>query len=129
MRVAMDKDYKRYYTINEVDVAKRIIKQEKEEDESTPAEWAEYAVREALRGTNKSLCEVITATARISKNCRAWDAYFEGSWNLDIWIEALARTTEGYIEIGAYLSDIWQTGANHYVSNMFVRRFAEVETA
>lgn len=33
----------------------------------------------------------------------------------------------GYMEVSAYLTDIWQTGAEDYGAHMYVRRFKEVQ--
>lgn len=129
MKVAMEKDYKRFYTIEDAEIAKKIIKWEKEEDTETVAGWAEYAAREALSGTNDYMSEIITASARTAMNYRAWDHFFEGSKNLDVWIEALVRTSYGFIEIGAYLTDIWQSGAEAYKHHMYIQRYKRVETA
>ena len=125
MKVTLEKDYKSIYTIEEYESAKRIIAWEKENDEETVKGWAEYAVREALKDEIASLTEVIKAEARTAKNSRIWDAYGEGTGRMDVWIEFVARTSEGYMDGGAYLSDIWQTGADDYRPHMYIRRFVE----
>ena len=98
---------------------------EQREDEETTAGWAEYAVREALKDTGDYLDRVLEAKAEISGNCRVWNAYNSDSGKLDIWIDATARTEKGFIIIGAYLSDIWQTGATPYKQHMWIRYFPE----
>lgn len=80
MKVKLDKNYRSLYTLEDLDRAKTVIACEKENDENTPKEWAEYAVREALRGEAESLVEVLSAEARTAKNCRiGWDRFCEGS--------------------------------------------------
>lgn len=123
MKVTFKKDYKAVFTVDDVERAKKVIKSEKEEDTETAATWAETAAREAVKGTNDFLEDVITANAVVAKNCRAWNAYFDGSYDMDVWIEALLKTANGYIEIGAYLSDIWQTGAVDYSNHMYIQRY------
>jgi len=125
MKVTLEKDYKRIYTIEEYESAKRVIAWEKENDEETAKGWAEYAVREALKDEIESLTEVIKAEARTAKNGRIWDAYGEGSGMMDVLIEFVAKTSEGYMDGCAYLSDIWQTGADDYREHMYIRRFVE----
>ena len=44
---------------------------------------------------------------------------------MDIWISAIAKTGLGFIVIGAYLSDIWQTGAERYADNMYIKYYTE----
>jgi len=126
MKVTMEKDYKRLYTLEDIDRAKAVMAYEKE-DEETAAGWAGYAIREALKGTGAyDRDDILMASAHTAKNCRAWDAYGDGTGDMDIWIEAVARTSEGFVEVGAYLSDIWQTGATDYRQHMFIQRYGRI---
>lgn len=125
MKVKLDKRYRELYTLSDLERAKEVIKFMKE-DTSTVKEYAQYALIEALRGTGVYDREIITAEARTAGNRRAWNAYGEDTTTMDVWIEALARTSEGFIEFGAYLTDIWQTGGEHYKQNMYIKRFKEV---
>lgn len=119
MKVKHNADYRTYFTLEDYDRSKQIIAFERDEDEETAKGWAEYAAREAIADRDESLVKVIEASAETAKNCRAWNAYFEGSADMDVWIAALAKITNGYVEVGAYLSDIWQTGAVIYKGYMF----------
>lgn len=117
MKVLLPKDYKKYFTVEEYEIAKEIIKTEREDDASTAKDMAEYAVREALK--NDDLCyleEILEAKAEVCKNILIVDCdrYFEGSKLMDIYISGVARVSFGYLEFGAYLSDIWETGAREY---------------
>lgn len=125
MLVKLEERYKEFYTLCDLERAKAIIKMEKEDTE-TARGWASYAVDEALRGTDDYSREVIQATAHTAQNCRAWDEYGEGSAHMDVWIDAIARTQKGFVEVGAYLSDIWQSGAVRYKEHMYIRYFREV---
>lgn len=120
MKVKLEKDYRKYYTLEKLDMAKAVIAAEKE-DEMSPKDWAEYAVREALRNKNESLVEILKAEATTAMNRRAWNRYGETE-DMDVYIRFLAETTKGFIRGGAYLSDIWQTGATEYKQHMYVRR-------
>ena len=126
MKVNLDKDYRELYTLSDLERAKAVIKFMKEEDSSTVKEYAEYAIREALKDTDVVDGEIITAEAHTAGNRRVWDAYGEGTASMDVWITALARTSEGFIECGAYLTDIWNTGTARYKEAMHIRRFKEV---
>jgi len=125
MRVKLEKNYKDHYTIGDLERAKAIIAFEKE-DEMTIKGWTEYAVGEALKGTDDYFVETLKAEARTAKNYRAWNLYNEESQDMDVWLEATAETRKGFIKIGAYLSDIWQTGAIDYADKMFIQYFKEV---
>ena len=120
MKVTLEAGYKDFYTLNDIARAKSVIAQVKDDGE-TAKSWAEYAVREALRDTGDYLAEVLKAEATTAKNCRANNCYENDSLNMDVWISATAKTTFGYIEVGAYLTDIWQTGGDYeYRNNMFI---------
>ena len=120
MKVTLEKDYRKYYTLDDLDRAKAVIKAEKE-DEMSAKDWAEYAAREALRGEEASLVEVIRAEATTAKNCNAWNRYGDDSADMDVWISFVAETTVGFVKGGAYLSDIWDTGAVEYKQHMYIR--------
>ena len=125
MKVRLEDNYKSIYTLDDLERAKAIIKSEKE-DEETAKGWAVYAAGEALKDSGEVVRRVIEADARTAKNGRIWNEYGEGTGDMDVWIEALAETSEGFIQVGAYLSDIWQTGAKDYMTNMWVERYKRV---
>lgn len=126
MKVTLDKEYRQRYTLEDLDRAKAVIAYEKEYDDETPKGWAEYAVREALKDENGSADEILKATARTARNGRIWDLYGEGTGNFDVWIEATADTWDGFVKVGAYLSDIWKSGTEDYRQHMYIRRYKEV---
>ena len=124
MKVSMSHDYKKHFTIEEVENARQIIKECKE-DECTAAEYAEMAARTCDFGW---IAKVYEAKATIEKNARVWNAYGDSTGKLDIWIEATVQTSSGFLIIGAYLTDIWSiTGSDDDDINyhMFVRKFME----
>ena len=127
MKVTMDKDSRKVITLEEAPIVKRIINEMKE-DESTAAEYITYAINAANKG---SIIKVYEATATIAKNRRASNCYGENTWDIDIWIHGTAQTYNGFIIIGAYLSDIWSlTSENHEFiaqNHFYVRWFAEAK--
>ena len=110
MKVKIEKEHRRFL---QPAIAEHMIDVMAQEDASRPVDLAEMAIREILKGTDDSISRksILKADAIVARNCRVQDLYFEGSEDHDIWIRATARTSEGYIEIGAYVSDIWQIGA------------------
>lgn len=124
MKVTLEKDYKRYYTLEDMESAKAVIQYEKE-DLETAAGWLEYAAIEAIKAIDDTFREVVTAKAHTARNCRAWNAYGDNTYDIDVWIEGLVRTSQGYMELGAYLSDIWQTGGTYYRDHEYIRYFKE----
>lgn len=138
MKVTFPKDYRKWLTLDEFEKAKEIIalyKKGGDFEEETVEDWAEYAVNEALKtnpydqyaGYYDYFCEVITAKAEISKNNRAYNAFGNDSGILDISITTLARTSKGYIEVIAYLSDIWQSGGTPYQNREVIRYYPRKE--
>lgn len=126
MKVMVSQESKKYLTAEEYDNAKRLAKHMKEEED----EWgvADYAKLAAGAAGHGQCIEIFKASATVAGNARAMDLYFEGSGRLDIWIEATAQTTEGFVIIGAYLSDIWGiTGSNdkNFRGHAYIRSFKE----
>ena len=127
MKVRLEEKYRNLYTLDDLDRAKAVIRAEKENDEETPKGWAEYAAREALKETGDYCLEIVSAEAHTAKNYRAWNAYGEETEDMDGWISGIARTADGFLEFGAYLSDIWQTGGTEYKHHMFIQRYGRIE--
>lgn len=107
MKVTFQKDYKKLLTIAEYENAKQIISDMKE-DETTAADYAEYAVNAIGSAYGIGGCEkVLSCSAEIAGNYRANNNYNKDSGTLDIWITGIAKTWGGFCEFGAYLTDIW----------------------
>ena len=86
-------NYKDYYTLANLDEANAVIEFEKNEDESTVEEWATYAAREACKNAPLDLFadDIITADAYTARNSRVWNAYGEGTGDMDVWITGIAK--------------------------------------
>lgn len=129
MKVTLEKNFKSFYTIEDLEIAKSVIKSMKE-DTSTVKDYFKMAVAEYLRKKEGYCKEVISAEATTAQNRRAWNAYGGDieSQHMDIWISGLAKVgyNDGYIELGAYLTDIWQIDgetdvAENFLATMFVK--------
>ena len=131
MKVTLEKNYRKYYTLEDLDRARKVIAAEKETD-YTPKEYAEMAIREALKNddgiADDWIVEIFKAEAHTAKNHRVWNAYGycdpeeANTQDMDVWIEFAAELEHGYIKGGAYLTDIWQTGGTRYKQHIFIRR-------
>ena len=133
MKVRLEKEDKKYITLAQAPLVREIIADMKE-DESTVAEYAEMAIKASYYSNYYVDVEVLKASAKISKNARAWNLYNDHSEDLDIWIEATAYVSlsDSYecIMIGTYLSDIWhitEDNKKEIASYMYIRRFKEVK--
>lgn len=129
MKVKLNKDYRRFITLDEYDTVKEMIK-----DFDTPDEnLTEYA-KTAARIASGESCEILKASAEIAKNRRAWNQYSDHSGELDIWIECTAYSSyKGFYIVGAYLSDIWAScgdeNRDELRGYMFIREFLENRSA
>lgn len=125
MKIKFGAEQKKIVTVAELPIVKRIMAEMKEDDGLK--EYAEMAARIASGGS----CEkVYECSAEIAKNRRVYEQWGDGSGNLDIWIEAAALTSEGFVIFGIYLSDVWSiTGdnADEIRSHMYIRKFQEVK--
>lgn len=110
MKVKFAAEQKKFVTVAELPMVKRIISDMKEDDQLK--EYAQMAARIASR-SNEAF-EVLKAEAAIAKNSRVYDSYGEGSGTLDIWLEVYAFSMfKGFYSIGIYLTDIWQVGSEN----------------
>ncbi len=129
MKVVLEEKYKQFYTIEDLEHAKAVIKAEKENDESTIKSWAVYAANEIGKKYRDCTTEsnILQASAHTAKNSRAWNEYGDDTGNMDVWIEFTAWTGYRFIKGGAYLSDIWQTGAVDYTDHMYYTVYEAVK--
>ena len=120
MKVRLEEDYRRVYTLEELAQAKEVIKAMRE-DTTKPEEYGAMAIRSILNmmGNNDCMMKVLTAEAKTAKNSNGeYDRMGTNTGKIDVWITAYAETVDGFIRIGAYLTDIWEetmNGANTYI--------------
>lgn len=128
MKVTLPSNYRNWFTLDDLDIAKEVIKVMKD-DESKVSYYANLAVAHALdvRYSGKDYCkEILKADAEVCKNNRAFNVLFDGSLNFDVWVTAIAQTMYGFIEVQAYLSDIWSMSYdNNYTPHMLIHYYAE----
>jgi len=112
MKVNLSKSYKEFFTISDLEKAREVIKCMKE-DVFSVKEYAEMAVQHVLLKEDRyeTLVRIIEANAEVRSNGRIFDAYGYGSGRMDVWLDITARTDRGYLEVGAYLTDIWSIGS------------------
>ena len=132
MKVRITKEAKQWLTLAEAPAANAIVRDMKE-DEWSVAEYAKMAVNcigNAIGKEYNWCSRVLESDAEISGNARIWNAYSEDSGRLDVWINFTARTYDGFIEGGAYLTDIWNIAGDNQeelASHMYYRRYEEVK--
>lgn len=120
MKITLNAESKRIINLDDLPIVRKIITDYKE-DTNTAADYISYAIKDCVK--------VIEATAVITKNQRIYNALSEDSRDLDIWIDATARTLDGFVIIGAYLTDIWNIdGKNNkeIEKHMYMRKFEEM---
>lgn len=124
MKVTFDKDFKRFFTVEEYEQAKVVIACEKD-DEYKPEQWAEVMAHEVFKNSPWYMERVLSAKAEICKNTQTvgYERYGEGSGFMDVWVSAIFDCgIYGVVEAHAYLSDIWATGGDYeYRDRMYVK--------
>ena len=122
MKIKFGTEQKKIITVAELPEVKKIIS---EYSNQIGKFEAEIAARIAS-GAN---LEIIKFEAEISKNHRIWNQYTDESGMLDIWMEVWAFDPYyGFYQIGAYLSDIWQStgdNADELRNRMYIRKYTE----
>lgn len=131
MKVKFTKQAKNYITVAEAAEARKIIESLKNDDDESATDYLRSAGNLANKMINNSpfgIDRVLEADAEISRNNRAWDNYHEGSGKLDVWVQGLVKADlDTYMEIGAYLSDIWNiTGNNEMDVDIIEHMYIEV---
>ena len=108
MKVTMPKNYREIFTLERYDYAKQLIAEMKE-DETTAKDYAEMAVNAFCNyGGRCDFCrEILKVSAEVTYNGHNPFPYSQDLPGMDVWISATARTADGFLEIGCYLSDIW----------------------
>lgn len=105
MKVTASNEFKRFLTAKELSAVGEIIKYLRDNDEAEIESYARMAINSF--GYNTAF-EIYRPTAVVAKNKRANDVFFEGSKDLDVWIEFLAFDAYcGAFDCGVYLSDLW----------------------
>ena len=131
MYVMFPDKMKDHVYLSEKPIVDRII--EDVNDESWNAmEYAELAAR-CITQCND--IEILRVESEICRNCRAKDAYFEGSKDFEIWITFIALVSDGFGGIvmgGVCLTDTWRITGHEETDeqirrHMFVRKFEEVK--
>lgn len=124
MKVKFTEDAKRFISVSELPAVKKVIAEMKEDGEIKG--YSEIAARVAS-GYNGNF-EILKADAQIAKNARIYDAYGEGSGEIDVWLDIYAFDDySGFYEIGAYLTDIWAvTGDNteEIRNHMYINKYS-----
>lgn len=114
MKVKFERNYKMFYTVEEYEQAKAVIAYEKENDDFTPKDWAEYALTALCSYHGWSSDDVIEAHAVTCKGKPSAYEYFgEGSGHMGIKIEGIGRIYNkgtAYVEFSGFLSDIAKVG-------------------
>lgn len=126
MKVQITDRSKEILFVAEMPAVRQII-QEQKEDEFTVEDYA----KQAMHAISDEEFQIFDAKASIAKNSFVSNAFFDGSRNLDVWIEFIAFNSScGAYEIGVYLTDIWMLSPENYDTiryRMYCKHFAPVD--
>lgn len=125
-KIHLPEDYKKIFTIAELEACKAIEKSLKEnsDDRKLNFEWEVCCA--AIAGSDSKVTDshVIQAEATFCKNSRIYDRICVGSGNVDVWIKVMAyQSYYGFYEIGMYLTDMWEYSSEteaHIKSHMYI---------
>ena len=126
LKIRMPRDYKKYFTLEELEQMNQVRTHIKEwGDSPTAEEWLRMAAFDIIRWENDHIVEVLKAEAKFARNCRVWNVYGEATGNMDIWITGVVQCWDQVLEIGCYMTDIWNIdGRNNIVrDNAYVVRY------
>ena len=129
MKVKLPENYKRVYSLEDLERAKKVIAAEKGDD-FTPADYAEMAIRHISgRHSTLGISRIIEAKAETAINPRIWDRFDDDSGNIDISIDYIAETyMGGFMRGSAFVSDLWDiTGDNDLTCHMWYRFYSADE--
>ncbi len=111
MKIAFTKEAKSILTIAEAPIARRIILDEKE-DTTTATEYVAQAA-DLVCECNPDISAyfsdcgtVIQAKAEIARNPWGYDRFFDGSGHVEIYVSGIVQFPNGFLTVGAYLTDI-----------------------
>lgn len=124
MKVTLEDNYREFYTLKEVEQARRLIADMKD-DETTAKQAATWAAEAICRTCNDTVKEVFTATATTAGNRRVWNWYGTDSGKFDVWIKGKAETEKGFISFGAYLSDIYSISEDYPMTEHMYIQYAK----
>lgn len=141
MKVTIKKESLDILTVNEHEHAKQIVR-DMREDEMPLNDYAEFAAN-AILGSGKYgkskeyrdvLREILKASACITRaGATDYNRFGEGCGFLNVWIEAVAETYDGFLKFGCLLSDIWNLDGsaetkNALVDHAYIRYYTEQGT-
>lgn len=136
MKVTIKKESLDILTVNEHEHAKQIVR-DMREDEMPLNDYAEFAANAILGsgiyGKNDVLREILKASACITRDSATdYNRFGEGCGFLNVWIEAVAETYDGFLKFGCLLSDIWNLDGsvetkNALVDHAYIRYYTEKE--
>ena len=111
MKVTITKESLNYLTVSEYAKAKEIVRDMKE-DEMPLTDYAEFAANAILGskryGEHDVLRSILKASAHITRDqATDYNRFGEDCGYLNVWIESVAETYDGFIKFGCLLSDIW----------------------
>lgn len=124
MKIRFTSKEKEIFKVAEMPAVRKLIEDMKED--TLPIDSYAKQVLNCLFDFKGNGYEIIRSKATVAKNCRIWDRFFDGSGDIDIWIEFLAfDPLVGALDCGVYLSDIWDIPADYEERQRYAKRLKE----
>ena len=123
MKIRISKESKKWMTLAQAPVARQMVLDGKDPEmygnitneecvELAAIAWLEYHREHNAKKKCGVPIHVLEASAKICNNQRLVDYWSKESGMLDVWVEGTVKCSRGFLEIGAYLSDILQLGSD-----------------
>ena len=121
MKVTIKKESLDILTVNEHERAKQIVR-DMRDDEMSAKDYAGYAASAILccgrYGKYDFVREILKADASICRDSATdWDRFGEGCGYLNVWIDAIAETADGFLKFGCLLTDVWNLDSSDEMRN------------
>ena len=129
MKVTLPKNYKQQFTIENLEQAKKVIALCKQD--TTPIQdYAKNAINEIIAHGNTGaswLHAIYHVSAEVVLNKRythCWDQFGDDTGYMDVELEIVAETADGFIKAWCSMIDIWQIdGETDLADNWYYQYF------
>ena len=131
-KLVFPENFKRYFTVADVDACKRMQSSKLGCDDRINFDSEVDSVLALVDGSSWGF-EVFSVSCEFAKNAHINNYYDDASGNMDVWLTIKAfNSCRGFYVIGVYLSDIWSIPSawddplrDEIKSRMYVRKFVE----
>lgn len=105
LKARITKEAKQVLTVAEMPAVQQVVKETSQNQLNDKKHTCE-TIETMLQHIFGESFQIINVSCEIEKNCRVWNEYFEGSSDIDVWINFDALGFYTFVHGGVYLSDL-----------------------